>query len=230
MHRFLRCYRATPHGTTRLAPAELMIPGRKFRIRLPVGVVPRHLDFEELFQHDLTKKMQMKAHADRKNVKTSNTQVEDAGLVKQELSGKASSPYESDPLEVQYRKGTQFVAKRRDGSTVKRSTAHFKKVPYQTPEEAGRSGLRPDSGHSHSAEPKARELPRLQEHPEKVRSPKGEILDPLDCTEPLTECVEKVSRPPLSPNASDRSSRPRWSADEYLRSKYPDYVLTDRIQ
>ena len=66
VHRFLRCYRATPHGTTRLAPAELMFPGRKFRTRLPIGVVPRHLDFEELFQHDLAKKMQMKAYADRK--------------------------------------------------------------------------------------------------------------------------------------------------------------------
>ena len=112
VHRFLRCYRATPHGSTRLAPAELMFPGRKFRTRLPVGVVPRHLDFEELFQHDLAKKMQMKVQADRKkNVKTSNIQVGDAVLVKQELSGKASSPYEGEPLEVQYRKGTQVVAK-----------------------------------------------------------------------------------------------------------------------
>ena len=90
VHRYLRCYRATPHGTTRLVPAELMFPGRKFRTRLPVGVVPRHLDFEELFQRDLAKKMQMKAHADRKkNVKTSNIQVGDAVLVIQELSGKA---------------------------------------------------------------------------------------------------------------------------------------------
>ena len=130
VHRFLHCYRATPHGTTRLAPAELMFPGRKFRTRLPMGVVPLHLDFEELFQHDLAKKMQMKAYADRKkNVKTSNIQVGDAVLVKQELSGKSSSPYEGEPLEVQYRKGTQVVAQRRDGSTVTRSTAHFKKVP-----------------------------------------------------------------------------------------------------
>ena len=133
MHQFLRCYRATPHGTTRLAPAELMFSGRKFRMRLPVGVVPRHLDFEELFQHDLAKKMQMKAYADRKkNLTTSNIQVGDA-VLKQELSSKSSSPYEGEPLEVQYRKGTQVVAKRRDGSTVTRSTAHFKKVPYQTP-------------------------------------------------------------------------------------------------
>lgn len=50
-----------------------MFPGRKFHTRLPVGVIPPQLDFVELFQRDLEKKMQMKAHADRKkNVKTSD--------------------------------------------------------------------------------------------------------------------------------------------------------------
>ena len=155
MHRLLRCYRATPHGTTKLAPAELMFPGRTFRTRLLVGVIPRQLDFEELFQRDPEKKLQLKEHADRKkNVKTLNIQFGDAVLVKQELSSKVSSPCKGEPLEVQYRKGTQVVAKRRDGSTVTRSTAHFKKVPYQTPEEAGRWRLGPDSGHN----PSAREL------------------------------------------------------------------------
>ena len=159
----------------------------------------------------------MKAHADRKkNVKTSNIQVGDAVLVKQELSSKASSPYEGEPLEVQYRNGTQVVAKRRDGSTVIRLTAHFKKVPYQTPEEAGRWRLGPDSGHN----PSARELPRVQEHPEKVRLPEVELSDPPDRTEPPTECVEEAPQPPLPLDASGRSSRPRLSADEYLRSKY----------
>ena len=155
MHRLLRCYRATPHGTTKSAPAKLMFPGLKFRTRLLVGVIPRQLDFEELFQRDPEKKLQLKEHADRKrNVKTLNIQVGDAVLVKQELSSKVSSPCEGEPLEVQYRKGTQVAAKRRDGSTVTRSTAHFKKVPYQTPEEAGRWRLGPDSGHN----PSAREL------------------------------------------------------------------------
>ena len=110
-------------------------------------------------------------------------------------------------MEVQYRKRTQVVAKSRDGTAVTRSTAHFKKVPYQTPEEASRWGLEPDSGHNHSAEPKARELTRLQEHPEKVQSPEVEFSDPLDRTDPVTECVEEAPRPPLPSDASGRSSR-----------------------
>ena len=133
-------------------------------------------------------------------------------LVKQEFSGKASSPYEGEPLEVHYRKGNQVVAKQRDGSTVTRSTAHFKKVPYQTPEEAGRWGLGPASCHNHSAEPK------------------GELSDPLDSTEPLAECTEEASRPLLPPDTSDSSSRPPRSVDKYLRSKYPDHILPDRIE
>ena len=92
VHRFLCCYRATPHRTIKLAPAELMFPRRNFHTRLPVGVIPRQLDFKELFQRDPEKKMQMKAHADRKNVK-------------QYLSSKASPPYEGEQREVQHRKG-----------------------------------------------------------------------------------------------------------------------------
>lgn len=63
----------------------------------------------------------MKAHADRKKTtKTSDIQVRDAVLVKQELSSKASPPYEGEPLKVQHRKGAQAVVKRRGGSTVTR--------------------------------------------------------------------------------------------------------------
>ena len=55
VYRFLRAYRATPHCTTKIAPADLMYPGRKFRPRLPIGVIPRAHNFEELFQRDLEK-------------------------------------------------------------------------------------------------------------------------------------------------------------------------------
>ena len=104
VHRFLRSYRATPHCTTKLAPAELMFPSHKFRTRQPVGVIPRQLDFEELYQRDLEKKMQMKAYADNKKVvKTSDIQMGDTVLVKQDARRKATPPFEEEPLKVQYR-------------------------------------------------------------------------------------------------------------------------------
>jgi len=131
---------------------------------------------------------------------------------------------------VQHRKGTQVVAKGRDGSTVTRWTAHFKTVPYQTPKEAGRWRLGPDSRHKPSAEPKARELPRLQECPEKMRLPEVGPSDPLDRMKPPTEYIEEAPKPSLPLDASGCSSRPRKSVDEYLKSKYPNHVLLDRIQ
>ena len=44
--------------------------------------------------------------------------------------------YETEPLQAQYRKGTKVVAKRPDGSSITRTTAYFKKVPFRSIEEA----------------------------------------------------------------------------------------------
>ena len=61
-----------------IALTDLMYPGRKFRTRLPIGVIPREHNFEELFQRDLEKKMQMKRYADNmRYVKPSYIQVGD---------------------------------------------------------------------------------------------------------------------------------------------------------
>ena len=106
----------------------------RFRTRLPIGVTPREHNFEELFQRDLEKKMQMKGYADNKRyVKPFDIQVGDSVLVRRETVNKTTPAYEAEPLRVQYRKGTRVVAKRLDGSSVTRTTAHFKKVPFGSP-------------------------------------------------------------------------------------------------
>ncbi|KAJ7383329.1 hypothetical protein OS493_028876 [Desmophyllum pertusum] len=116
-----------------------MFSSRTFRTRLPVGVIPRQLDFEELYQRDLDKKMQMKVTDNKKVVKKSDIQMGGTVLVKQDARRKANPLFEEEPLKVQYRKGSQVVAKRKDGSTITRTTAQFKKVPYQSNGETGRS-------------------------------------------------------------------------------------------
>ena len=126
-----------------------MFPGREFCTRLPAGIMRRQLDFEELFQHELQcveKKMQRKGLADgKKGKKASKIQAGDAVLVKQESSNKATPPFEKEQLEVQHQKGMQVVTKTRDGCTITRSMAHFKKAPYQTSEKARRWKPRPES-------------------------------------------------------------------------------------
>ena len=83
--------------------------------------------------------MQMKECADNKRyVKPSDIQVGDSALVRREAINKTTPAYEAEPLRVQFRKGTRVVAKRPDGSSVTLTTAHFKKVPFGSMDEAHR--------------------------------------------------------------------------------------------
>ena len=108
-----------------------MYPNRKFRTRLLAGKIRRESDFEELYKRDWAKKMQMKNYADRKRqVKTSEIQVGDPVLVRRQETHKRALPYERQPLMVQYRKGSHFIAQKKDGSCITRPTIHFKK--YRT--------------------------------------------------------------------------------------------------
>ena len=54
------------------------------------------------------------------------------------LTYRWETAYETEPLWVQHRKGTRVVAKRPDGSSITRTTAYFKKVPFRSIEEAHR--------------------------------------------------------------------------------------------
>jgi len=81
--------------------------------------------------------MQMKGYAGNKSfIKPSDIQVGDSVLVRQDTSKKATTAYETEALQVQYREGTGVVAKWPDGSSITRTTAHFKKVPFRSSEEA----------------------------------------------------------------------------------------------
>ena len=59
-------------------------------------------------------------------------------LVRREAVNKTTPAYEAEPLRVQYRKSTRVVARRPDGSSVTRTTAHFREVPFGSMEDAHR--------------------------------------------------------------------------------------------
>ena len=211
---FLRAYRATPHCTTKVAPVDLMYSGRKFRTRLPIGVTPREHNFEELFQRDLEQKMQMKGYANNKRY------VGDSVLVRTEAINKAKPAYEAEPLRVQYRKGTRVVAKRPDGSSVTRTTAHFKKVSFGSMEEAHRW-----SSSEWPTEP-------VNESPPRSREDEPPGLEQTDRSMTVNESIPADAAPPVSlppPLAREegprRSERHRKDTDTYLKEKYPDFQL-----
>ena len=216
VYRFLRAYRATPHSTTKVAPADLMYPNCKFHTRLPIGVTPRAHEFEELYQRDFERKMKMKGYADNKRyVKTSDLQIGDTVLVRRQAGNKAT------PLQVQYKKGTRVVAKRADGSTITRTTAHFKKVPFRSAED--------DQGQSTPEWPTEpvgestlstgeNECPGMKQSNETIAG-MGESVQ--------TEGV--VPTRPQAPQVGEeglrRSERYRNETGSYLTEKYKDFQL-----
>ena len=200
-----------------------------FHARLPAGIMPRQLDFQELFQHDLQcveKKMQMKAQADgKKGMKTLEIQVGDAILVKKESSAKATPPFERELLEVQHQKGTQVVTKTRDGCTITQSMADFMMVPYQTSEEAGRWKSRPCASQEELPKPSGdpTELPRMKEQPHELQ-----ILE-FD-TRILRELGTIRRVPSRATSVTPCLRKPEDITGEYLRSKYPEHELPDNFQ
>jgi len=52
--------------------------------------------------------------------------LHDTGVGDSVLVRKVTATYEAEPLQVQCRAGTRVVAKRQDGSSITRTTAHFK--------------------------------------------------------------------------------------------------------
>ena len=82
LNTFLRNYRSTPHVNTGKSPADLMFPGRNYRIKLPVQ--RREYDDNEIRLKDKAAKAKMKTYADSKtNVKECHIKVGDKVLVKQ---------------------------------------------------------------------------------------------------------------------------------------------------
>ncbi|KAK2566494.1 hypothetical protein P5673_009104 [Acropora cervicornis] len=177
-----------------------------------------------LYLRDFERKMKMKGYADNKRyVKTSDLQIGDTVLVRRQAGNKATPAYETEPLQVQYRKGTRVVAKRADGSTITRTTAHFKKVPFRSAED--------DQG---------------QSTPEWPTEPVGEsslstgenecpgIEQSNETIAGMGESVQTEGVAPTRPQAPQvgeeglrrpRSERHRKETGSYLKEKYKDFQL-----
>ena len=141
-------------------------------------------------------------------------------LVRREAVNKTTPAYEAEPLRVQYRKSTRVVARRPDGSSVTRTTAHFREVPFGSMEDAHRW-----SSSEWPAEPTNESPPTIREdHPPGLeqadrsmtvnKSIPAEAASPIRLPPPLTR--EEGPR---------RSERHRKDTDTYLKEKYPDSQL-----
>ena len=116
----LRNYRATPHCTTRKAPATVLF-NRPIRTKLP-DVPTDKVDPASIGRNDAQGKANMKKHADN------SFSEGDKVIVKRDPPTKKSAPpYDPDPYVITQRKGTMITAKKK-GKEITRNSSFFKPV------------------------------------------------------------------------------------------------------
>ncbi|VDI15408.1 Hypothetical predicted protein [Mytilus galloprovincialis] len=127
IHTFLRNYRATPHSTTNVSPAELLF-GRKINTKMPNILTNDQAD-SEVRKEDHKNKSKMKLYFEKKHsVKVPDFTVGDTVLVKQEKKDKLSTPYNPQPLTIKNKKGSMITATNEQQKDITRNSSHFKKV------------------------------------------------------------------------------------------------------
>ena len=133
LNRLLRNYRATPHSTTRVAPATALF-GRPMKTKLPELTTPRS-DLE-MRERDWSARAKMKKYADNKRyIKPSTVKEGDTVFVKRDDSKKKSdTPYDPRPHIVVEKKGSMVTAQGDDGVPATRNSSFFKSVPVAAEE------------------------------------------------------------------------------------------------
>ena len=169
----LRNYRTTPHATTGVAPAVLLLK-RPVRNKLPQV---NHIDpvAEIVRERDSSQKLKMKARADNKaNVKPCNISLGEAVLVKSPFSeSRGGTVYGPTPMTVVSKKGSMITAEG-DNRTVTRNSSFFKNI-YPPAVNQGNDESR-NSGFGSSADEKCIQEPALTF--ESSNAPGPNSLDP----------------------------------------------------
>ena len=123
---FLMAYRATPHPSTGMTPAQLLFPGRQFKTRLPSAPKRSNVHTADTFNRQAM--LRAKTYADaRSHAKPIPLQVGDNVLVKQRRVNKLSPYFNPKPYTVVSRKGS-MVTVCQNGHRLTRNASFFKKV------------------------------------------------------------------------------------------------------
>ncbi len=126
---FLRNYRATPHSTTGVSPAELLF-GRKLGVKLPelIKTAPSRSLIADADRHE-TKGEEKKKYADTRSKAQHRTQqIGDTVLVREQRKHKLSSPYNKIPYTVTSIKGTMITTTNVYVHSITRNCSQFKSI------------------------------------------------------------------------------------------------------
>lgn len=126
-------YRASPHSTTKMSPAELMF-NRKIKDKLPSFIQFKETD-DELRDRDKVMKQKGKEYADEnRHAKPNEIKEGDLVLLKRLISpNKLATKFEPTVFKVVKRTGSEIVVlNEATGTTYRRNVAHAKKVDDQS--------------------------------------------------------------------------------------------------
>ncbi|PFX14400.1 Uncharacterized protein K02A2.6 [Stylophora pistillata] len=129
LDRMLRSYRATPHGTLRVAPAVALF-GRLMKTKLPEMMTPCS-DNTAIRRRDQAVTAEVKEQADNKRyTKPSAIKEGDIVLIKRdETKKKDNTSYNPIPRTVIKTKGFMVTAENAEGVPITRNSSFFKSVP-----------------------------------------------------------------------------------------------------
>ena len=116
LYTFLLHYRATPHSTTGVSPAEMLF-GRRLQTKLPqIFVREESQEKKEIRERHNKKKLDQKKHFDRRHrAQDKKVNLGDRVLVKQKKST-TKPPYDHRPYTVTETNGNKVTMERADGS------------------------------------------------------------------------------------------------------------------
>lgn len=123
---YLAAYRALPHPTTGVSPAELLF-GRKIRTKLP-ELSDVHVE-QGVRDRDNEQKSKSKIYADsRRGARYSEVLPGDQVLVQQEKKNKLSTRFSPIPYTVVSKHGNSLIVQSQEGVQYSRNTTHVKKL------------------------------------------------------------------------------------------------------
>ena len=190
---YLAAYRALPHPTTGVSPAELLF-GRKIRTKLP-ELSDVHVE-QEMRDKDSEQKSKSKSYADaRRGARYSEVLPGDQVLLQQEKKDKLSTRFNPNPYTVVSKHGNSLVVQSKEGAQYSRNTAHVKKLLQSNETMSNET--------SSEACQKQEELPVQQQEPSQT-----------EAKAPPEEHV--VAKPETPPRRSQRQS----SAPSYLKDYF----------
>ena len=166
LYQFLLNYRATPHSTTGIAPAQLLF-NRKITTKLPEISQPEDTPADTAVRAKDTKaKEKMKQRADKRaRSRQPDIKIGDTVLVRQKKRNKLTMKFDPAPYKVIEVKGSMITAIPNE-RTITRNVSHFKKIqPSVVTPDADESDITDDENSDEDDVPQQPVRQEQQEQP-----------------------------------------------------------------